>query len=199
MDILDTWEVRWFRRGRCPFAADEVLPDGEFDGRCDLYAPGDTRSSIKLREGMLQVKTQIDTRRWLRWGRFGGHLTRHRKWTMPWPGGGEDRHLLRRQGWLAVEKSRTVARSRHDGIACEIELAELTIHAHPWWSFCLEISGSDVPPQELVGQQLHAHAKGLLAQYCDPDWSMGYAAWLSGFGHRSRADSSAGSPAESRA
>jgi hypothetical protein len=144
-------EVRWFYEGE---AGDELLswfsfgrPPAREPPRVDRYLrlPGCRGTSIKIREGKLEVKAQAGPQEAVRYAdTISGLSDRWVKWSQKLP---EVEPLLEANAnetmiWTAVSKTRLarVVPVLSDAY-CSMELVRITTHGHHWWSLALEVSG----------------------------------------------------------
>jgi hypothetical protein len=212
-----TMEVRWF----CPGA----LP-GQFLDRLDragylppsqparedhyLRLPAQPNLSIKLREGNVEVKTQLGDAREVQVSPPAvGMLALWRKWSFPLalesisraalgstsratPLG---RWLVPPSAWISVEKERRLQRYRLAGdrvatsvplgtpanLGCEFELSRVRAGGEEWWSACFEAFGSQSGLERAI-MTVAAQVMGPGWPFClDVEHSLSYPRWLSRF------------------
>ncbi len=167
--MLLTYELRWFYPGRIPediqnwfeqyCLIDSPSPPEE---RSDLYLylPECEFLGIKLREGRLEVKWRQAELGIVRFGEsVEGKVEKWGKWLCCDPTGEsfQPSQVLANPLWLSVEKVRysqiyqvtpefspqPVFSDENIDNGCSIELTQLVIQNHTWWSLAFEAFGED--------------------------------------------------------
>lgn len=166
MHMLTTAELRWFYPGKLPeivlqwFEQDRLGYLAPVEEREDiyLYVPESEFVGIKLRQGRLEVKWRKAELGILEFGQAVGKAEKWSKWLC------EDKsqesfqrsQVSGKQTWISVNKQRkqrnyTVTNQAVVAIpieqfcdrVCSVELTQLEIYNHFWWSLAFEASGED--------------------------------------------------------
>ena len=191
--MLQTVEVRWFF-DKVPLVEDLHFETvNQLQQRTDWYLmPCNPRCGIKVREGMLETKLQVDSFGLRTFSPWEGLMEKYKKWSLKF----EDEnhpsvHEMTSVNWVPVQKHRRLQRfevsgnrthpSRtkpHNG--CEFEMTELKIGVDSYWTVGFEAVGqSDALESNLqtVASEITGRG-GLLAEFTAKN-SFGYAQWLS--------------------
>jgi hypothetical protein len=188
-------EVRWLLPGQLEAAVARWFarfPVG-VESREDSYLadPQLGGLSVKLRQGRaLEVKVYRGSSGILEVaGRARGRLESWEKWSFPChllgrgsvgPPGWRPVHKLIRRFALAGQQSRTRARRLGEEPGCEVELTEVGVRSHAWWTLGFEATG----PASLLRGELEATAALVFAEALPGgvelgiDDSRSYAQWL---------------------
>ncbi len=148
-----TVEVRWFFPSppmSCEAFFGSAVPTIE---RTDWYAfPCHPFNGVKFREGRLETKLLIRNDGPQRWGDVSGVVESWSKWSAEYTGDLPDEGVLRRSGWIAVQKRRhwRVLKISSKGCrwqamraenGCEIELSVVKVDGTQWWTVGFEAVG----------------------------------------------------------
>ncbi len=165
--MYPTSEIRWFCPGKLPeevigwYQAHAGIPEDK-SPRKDQYLciPGYDTMGIKIREGNIEIKALIKTRRLFSLGENSlGYAGDWRKWSFLLKDESPPLHQLMNpaSSWIEVYKKRSLLRyqittekntkSISTGIpclaGCDVELTEIFIRQDPWWSLCFEAFGPE--------------------------------------------------------
>lgn len=201
MFSITTAEIRWFQKGVSPPNMHQWLQhlNGVFEEqepRIDVYQvlPDQMNLGIKLREGRMEIKKRLAFQHSFTSENIHGKLETWIKWSSKTEEGIPSYNTMFDDvsHWIRIEKKRILQKFEitrkkqltlypdngfpEAGIA--IELANLKVQEHPWWTFALECFG----PMERVATDLLSVAPALLennvSTQLTKDNSYGYPEWI---------------------
>ncbi|RCJ32874.1 hypothetical protein A6770_18265 [Nostoc minutum NIES-26] len=167
--MLTTNELRWFYPGTIPediefwfqqnCLIDQMRSPQEREDRY-LYTPECDYLGIKLRQGRFEVKWRKAELGVLRFGEFvEGKAEKWGKWLCddPTKESFQLAQISDSSSWVNVQKVRysqpyqvlsnlsvqAVAANEHITNGCNVEITQLIIQEHTWWSLALEAFGED--------------------------------------------------------
>lgn len=190
--IKPTLEVRWFSQLR-PFDPSDVYADAiQPECRTDWYAPlAGNRTGVKLREGRLEAKLQLESLGERQLGPVRGQLERWTKWSgLVTETQGPTDSLLDDSGWIAVSKRRFMQTFELEGTklrmvpersvdGCDFELTEIQVRGQTWWTVGFEATGSEASIFQNLEGTVDACLTGAGIECTEQlGMSCGYPQWL---------------------
>ncbi|OKH23684.1 hypothetical protein [Chroogloeocystis siderophila] len=200
--MLTTAELRWFYPGKLPqhvcqwFEQDQLGYLAPAEKRQDiyLYVPESDFVGIKLRQGRLEIKWRKAKLGDLQFGKTTGKAEKWAKWLCEDASNEifQPQEVISKKAWVSINKVRTQRKyqlsARQEVIAieindsssnrtCNVEITELEVNRHPWWSLAFEASTDD----ELPLENLKCVAEWIFKTYpgeLESENSYAYPTWL---------------------
>jgi hypothetical protein len=185
--MLITHELRWFHPGTIPediqvwfqqhcLVDQSQLPEDRED--IYLYAPESDFIGIKLRQGRLEIKWRKAELGIIDFGeRVAGKSEKWAKWSCSDITGESflPATVLGISSWVSIRKVRSlqnyqilsdfsvkpVAADESTNNGCSVEITQLLVQDHAWWSLALEANGED----EQLAANLQATANWVFRTY----------------------------------
>jgi hypothetical protein len=183
--MLASLELRWFIPGELPSDVSSWFEQDELGGQLRspeeredvyLYVPGCESMGIKLRQGRLEIKWRQAELEVLSFEKVEGKLEKWGKWLCedPTEESFKPENVSGQKLWVRIGKVRS--QRLYDG--CALELTQLTIHNHTWWSLALETLGADARAQDKLQSIFESVGKTYTGLQLPAQNSYAYPKWI---------------------